>query len=233
RRADLTMIYLWGIDPTQHWFWNYHDPVHSVGPPIPAEVRAMIGDPVAEYYRDTDELLGRILARVRPSDTVIVVSDHGAGPMTKEDPKKPGISGDHRIEGIIIAAGPPVRHGTAAEPPGLLDVTPTVLYLLGLPARRDVPGGVLTEMFTSEGRGAPPLSRIATWENGTRPADRWPIVSASDEGIKQKLRSLGYLQCPRGSRGDLVAHEAASVTESPPSAYCRSDSVQVTRRASI
>jgi len=32
--ADLTMIYLWGIDPTQHLFWKFHDPKSWIGPPM-------------------------------------------------------------------------------------------------------------------------------------------------------------------------------------------------------
>jgi predicted AlkP superfamily phosphohydrolase/phosphomutase len=190
--ADLTMIYLWGVDPTQHWFWKYHDPSHWPGPPIP-DSEKMSGDPVADYYRDTDQFLGRILARLRPTDTVIVVSDHGAGPVTKYDPKKPYLSGDHRMEGIIIAAGPPIRHGTAAKPPGLLDVTPTVLYLLGLPAGRDMPGGVITDMLTPAWMQTHPERRIPTWEQGARAADRWPIPFNGDDQIRQKLRSLGYI----------------------------------------
>jgi predicted AlkP superfamily phosphohydrolase/phosphomutase len=191
--ADLTMIYLWGTDPTQHWFWKYHDPASWPGPPIPPD-EMVSGDLVDDYYRDTDEFLGRILARTRPSDTIIVVSDHGAGPVTHYDPKKPHLSGDHRMEGIIIAAGPPIRHGTAAEPPGLLDVTPTVLYLLGLPAGRDMTGRVITEMLTPDWMQAHPERRIATWEHGQRPAERWPIVSKSDEQIRDKLRKLGYIE---------------------------------------
>ena len=190
--ADLTMIYLWGIDPTQHLFWKYHDPASWVGPPLsPGE--KLRGDLVADYYRDTDVLLGRLLAYVRPNDTVMIVSDHGAGPVAKYDPKH-GNSGDHRIEGIIIAAGPPIRHGTAATPPSVLDVTPTVLDLLGLPAGRDMSGSAITEMFTPAWRSAHPEQRIATWEPKNRHVDRWPISTKSDEHIKDKLRRLGYIE---------------------------------------
>ena len=191
--ADLSMIYLWGIDPMQHYFWKYHDPSSWIGPPMDESEAALNGDLVADYYRDTDAFLGRILSRVRPTDTVIIVSDHGAGPITKYDPKK-GISGDHRIEGVIIAAGPPIRHGAAAEPPGILDVTPTVLHLLGLPAGRDMPGHVITDMLTPAWRAAHPERRIATWEPKERRADQWPIATKSDEHIKDKLRSLGYIE---------------------------------------
>jgi len=191
--ADLSMIYLWGIDPTQHNFWKYHDPAHWVGPPIQPDELAFAGDAVADYYRDTDAFLGRILSHLRPRDTVVIVSDHGAGPVTKYDPQT-GISGEHRIEGVIIAAGPHIRHGTAAEPPGVLDVTPTVLYLLGLPAGRDMPGRVITEMLTPEQLRAHAPRRIYTWELQERHINPWPIASKGDEGIKDKLRSLGYIR---------------------------------------
>jgi predicted AlkP superfamily phosphohydrolase/phosphomutase len=191
--ADLSMIYLWGIDPMQHYFWKYYDPGSWLGPPMSEDELALNGDLVTEYYRDTDVFLGRILAHLRPDDTVVIVSDHGAGPVTKYDPKKQ-ISGDHRLDGIIIAAGPPIGHGTAAEPPSLLDVTPTVLSLLGLPAGEDMPGRVITEMLTPEWLDAHPLRRIETWEPEERRVERWPIESKGDARIKEKLRSLGYIE---------------------------------------
>jgi len=191
--ADLAMIYLWGIDPMQHYFWKYHDPDHWLGPAIPADELALNGDLVADYYRDTDAFLARILAQVGPEDTVIIVSDHGAGPVTEYDPIK-GISGDHRIEGILIAAGPPIRHGVVIDPPSVIDVTPTVLHLLGLPAGRDMPGRVMTEMLTPEWEATHSPTRIATWEPEDRVIDEYPIASRSDERIKDKLRSLGYIE---------------------------------------
>jgi predicted AlkP superfamily phosphohydrolase/phosphomutase len=191
--ADLSMIYLWGIDPMQHYFWKYHDPDHFLGPPVSADELALNGDLVADYYRDTDAFLARILSHVGPDDTVVIVSDHGAGPVEKYDPAK-GLSGSHRIEGIIIAAGPPIRHGEVIDPPSVLDVTPTILHLLGLPAGRDMPGRVITEMFKPEWAHAHPPQRIATWEPAHRKIDRYPIASPADEHIKDKLRSLGYIE---------------------------------------
>jgi hypothetical protein len=191
--ADLTMIYLWGIDPTQHLFWRYHEPASWVGPPMDPDETVLHGDPVADYYRDTDVFLGRILSHLRPNDTVVIVSDHGAGPATEFNAKHRN-SGDHRIEGVIIAAGPGIRHGTAATPPSILDVTPTVLYLLGLPAGRDMPGRVIDDMLTPEWLRAHPERRIATWEPAERKRDRFPIATRSDDNIKQKLRTLGYIE---------------------------------------
>jgi predicted AlkP superfamily phosphohydrolase/phosphomutase len=191
--ADLTMIYLWGIDPTQHLFWKFHDPKSWIGPPMDQDEMFLHGDPVVDYYRDTDVFLGRILSHVRETDTVMIVSDHGAGPATEYDPKHKN-SGSHRIEGVIIAAGPPIRHGTAAVPPSIFDVTPTVLQLLGLPPGRDMPGHVIDAMLKPEWVQQHPEQRIATWEPAERHGDRYPIATKSDEHIKDKLRALGYIQ---------------------------------------
>jgi hypothetical protein len=73
-------------------------------------------------------------------------------------------------------------------------VTPTVLYLLGLPAGRDMSGRVITEMLTPAWMEAHPERRIATWETRQRPAEQWPIVTKSDEQIRDKLRKLGYIE---------------------------------------
>ena len=82
----------------------------------------------------------------------------------------------------------------SANAPPKAAVTPTVLNLLGLPAGRDMPGRVITEMLTPEWMRAHPERRIATWEYRERPAERWPIVSKSDDQIRDKLRSLGYIE---------------------------------------
>jgi hypothetical protein len=34
---------------------------------------------------------------------------------------------------------------------------------------------------------------MATWERGDRPAERWPIITKRDDQIREKLRSLGYI----------------------------------------
>ena len=195
RPADLTMVYLWGVDPTQHYFWKEYQPERWVGPPIDPVERALNQDRIPDYYRDTDEFVRRLLSHTGPRDTVIIVSDHGAGPVTHYDPQKL-ISGEHRIDGIILAAGYHVRHGTAAEEPSVLDVAPTVLYLLGLPAGRDMSGRVLEDMIAPAFLAAHPPERIRSWEPWRWPWRRraHPVPSGSDEQIKQRLRSLGYIQ---------------------------------------
>lgn len=190
--ADLALVYLWGIDPIQHYFWKYYEPDRWVGPPVTPQEVADFGGVIPDYYRDTDELLGRLLADMGPRDTVIVVSDHGAGPATAYDPNKP--SGDHRIEGIVIAAGNHVRRGTAASPPSIVDVAPTVLYLLGLPVGADMRGRVIRDMIAPEHLASHPPAEIPTYEGERDAPSDAALPSAMDEQIKRRLRSLGYIE---------------------------------------
>jgi predicted AlkP superfamily phosphohydrolase/phosphomutase len=192
--ADLTMVYLWGIDRVQHIFWKYYQPERWVGPPYPADELAFNRTRIPDYYRDTDELIGRLIDGAGPRDTIMIVSDHGAGPVTTYDPEKE-ISGDHRIEGIIIAAGNHIRPGRADPAPSVLDVAPTVLYLLGLPVGDDMSGHVITNLVDPAFLAANPVRRIPTYEPAERPAETpAPLPSAVDRQIKDRLRTLGYIE---------------------------------------
>jgi predicted AlkP superfamily phosphohydrolase/phosphomutase len=193
RPADLTMVYLWGVDPIQHYFWKYYQPENWVGPPLDPEQLALNREQIPNYYHDVDELLARLLSHTGPRDTVVIISDHGAGPIREYDPRKE-ISGEHRIDGIIIAAGNHVRHGTPTSEPSVVDVAPTVLYLLGLPAARDMPGRVLDDMIDPAWLAAHPPERIRTYERWRWPRKAKALPSRADDQIKQRLRSLGYIQ---------------------------------------
>jgi hypothetical protein len=58
------------------------------------------------------------------------------------------ISGDHRIEGVIVAAGPTVK--PFEQQPLLIDMAPTILAALGAPASIEHTGRVLHEVVGSE-----------------------------------------------------------------------------------
>ncbi len=192
RAADLTMVYIWGVDPMQHYFWKYYQPERWVGSPSHPDEIALNRERIPEYYQDVDDFVARLVARTGPADTVLIVSDHGAGPVERYDPDKP-VSGDHRIEGIVIAAGNHVRRGAAASSPSILDVTPTVLYLLGLPVGADMTGEVMTDLVDPAFLARHPPRDISTYEAG-RQASAEPIASPVDDRIKERLRGLGYIE---------------------------------------
>src|SRR5262245_9259089 len=193
RPADLTLVYLWGVDPIQHVFWKYYQPETWHGPPLPAFEVELNRSKIPDYYADTDAFLARLLAATGPRDTVVLVSDHGAGPVRTYDPTSP-VSGDHRPEGIVILAGNHVRHGEGEERASILDITPTVLYLLGLPVGRDMEGRVLEKAIDPTFLAARPPRTIATHEVVSHREAEKAVPTDADERIKERLKSLGYLR---------------------------------------
>jgi predicted AlkP superfamily phosphohydrolase/phosphomutase len=73
RRGTLTCVFD-GTDRIQHMFWRYIDKDH------PAARGADGGehkDAIEKIYRHSDELIGKVLARLHKDDLLMVVSDHG------------------------------------------------------------------------------------------------------------------------------------------------------------
>jgi predicted AlkP superfamily phosphohydrolase/phosphomutase len=60
-------------DRIQHMFWRYNEKQH----PAAAGARPEHADAIEQLYRHNDAVLGRLRARLRPDDVLIVLSDHG------------------------------------------------------------------------------------------------------------------------------------------------------------
>lgn len=75
-RDDFKML-IWvstATDRVAHMFYRVIDPQH---PRHDAALAARIGDPIEREYKRMDETLGLVMARLRPDDTLLVLSDHG------------------------------------------------------------------------------------------------------------------------------------------------------------
>jgi predicted AlkP superfamily phosphohydrolase/phosphomutase len=102
------------------------------------------------------------------------------------------ISGTHRTDGILVARGPGIRPGATVEGASLLDLTPTILHLAGIPVPDDLDGEVLRDAL--EDRGAGSALRVASFEE-------WIEREGVDIGTppveaeyRERLRALGYVQ---------------------------------------
>ena len=103
-----------------------------------------------------------------------------------------GPTGDHRMEGILVAAGPPFCPGTTPEQASLLDIAPTILHLLGVPVPDDTDGRVLSEIlkpeFAAAATRADPVA-VAVAEAPTASG----YTEEEDAEIQRRLADLGYL----------------------------------------
>ena len=108
-----------------------------------------------------------------------------------------GPTGDHRLEGILIAAGPSVRPGAEPIEASLLDVAPTVLHLLGVPVPEDIDGRILTELLDQEHATAALRPALATAFAGTNgnmgQVAELHYTQEEDAQVRQRLADLGYL----------------------------------------
>ncbi|MFH1144560.1 MAG: alkaline phosphatase family protein [Candidatus Eisenbacteria bacterium] len=77
-RFDLLWAVFTGTDRIQHTFWMYMD---AENPNYDRENAARYGREIHDYWVEQDRILGEILAKVEPDVTLLVLSDHGFGPL--------------------------------------------------------------------------------------------------------------------------------------------------------
>jgi predicted AlkP superfamily phosphohydrolase/phosphomutase/O-antigen/teichoic acid export membrane protein len=100
--------------------------------------------------------------------------------------------GMHQPDGIFLAWGPDIVAQRLGPGLGLADLTPTILYSLGVPVPQGLDGRVLSEIFTADYRNAHPIN--LTEDASAAVAPRQEVYSTSDEAlIVEKLTNLGYL----------------------------------------
>ncbi|MCK4679533.1 hypothetical protein KAT82_00250, partial [bacterium] len=97
--------------------------------------------------------------------------------------------------GILAAVGPGIRRGVTLANANVLDLTPTILALLGEPVGRDMDGFVLTGLIDEGHVADHPITYVDTYERDEPPEQsEEPVESALDDAIREELRSLGYIE---------------------------------------
>ena len=140
---------------------------------------------------DPAHLVARVNVKMDEKDTI---EGEGAGLQVSEIMKRRALTGNHRMHGIFVMAGPGIRSGFRLRAASVLDMTPTMLYLLGQPVANDMQGRVLLEAMTPALKQNKPLKWIPTYETGAKRNVEVPQKSEEDDEMLEKLRSLGYIQ---------------------------------------
>jgi predicted AlkP superfamily phosphohydrolase/phosphomutase len=161
------------------------------------------GKPLVEHVYERDELYHGPHAKLAPDLTVVLTDWRyrtiGLHDFTTNRVIGPafGPTGDHRPEGIIVAAGQSIRPGAEPVEASLLDIAPTVLHLLGVHVPEDVDGRVLAELLDQDSIITSPQPVLATafagLTNDLGHADDFHYTEQEDAEVKQRLADLGYL----------------------------------------
>ena len=197
---DFLAVYYNAIDHFCHGFMHFHPP-RMEG--IPENLFEIYKDVVNGAYRFHDMMLQTLLELAGPDATVILVSDHGFHSdhlRPRGIPQEPaGPAVQHRNFGIVAikgSKGAQIKQDERIYGATLLDVTPTILTLFGLPVGDDMDGRVLVQAFEHP----PEIQRIPSWERepgecGMHPGDlRVDPVAA--QAVLQRFVALGYVEAP-------------------------------------
>jgi predicted AlkP superfamily phosphohydrolase/phosphomutase len=126
---------------------------------------------------------------------IIVSIDYGNAPSSTETWEytltHPTLQGTHTPFGILIAHGPGIKRSQRIQNAEIIDVAPTILYVFQEPLTTDMDGAVLLDLFEPSFTGGRNVKR----HGSSFDCSRGQSVSFrdSDNGIKERLRALGYI----------------------------------------
>lgn len=200
-------VYYDGIDHFGHGFMKYHPPRQ---PWVPEEDFEFYKEVIEAGYRYHDMMLDTLLQIAGDDTTVMLISDHGFEPgnlRPQNLPNEPaGPAAEHSQYGIFCLRGPGIKAGERIHGADLLDITPTLLHLYGLPVGRDMDGKVLVNCFTEEQHPA----FVDSWDSiagdhpdGQHARDTQIDPTEARESIKQ-LIDLGYIDEPNPDRAAAI-----------------------------
>lgn len=191
---DFMAVYHDAIDHFSHLAMKFHPPQQDH---IKDENFDDYKHVVEAGYLFHDMMLERTMDMIDDDTTVILVSDHGfhcdhlRPKSIPQEPSGPAI--EHNPYGVIVMNGPGIKKGEVFSGASVIDVTPTILTLFGLPVGKDMEGKVLTTCFDE----AVDPEFIESWENvegdsGMHDADIQEDPWAAQEAMQQ-LVELGYI----------------------------------------
>jgi predicted AlkP superfamily phosphohydrolase/phosphomutase len=189
RHPDFFTVYFRGVDEICHMYWDIDLLNDRLDSPLTDAERAWLKPLIPNYYVFTDRLLGDFLHETDKSTDVIVCSDHGFGGGGQ------GVMA-HKPDGIIFMMGPHVVKGGTISGANVLDVAPTILAIYGLPTARDmdgrpISGGLDPKLVARLERE----TRLLTYEPAhPEGKSEEPLRSPVDQELRERLRSLGYIQ---------------------------------------
>jgi predicted AlkP superfamily phosphohydrolase/phosphomutase len=163
--------YYRGLDVVGHTFLRYAHP-EAFGDVRPEE-RRRYGRVVEAYAAFVARAVGDMAQGLRAGEVLLVVSAYGMDPVPPWRRAWESLFGDgwtsgthaDAPDGVILALGDGIRPGAVLSSASVLDVAPTILYLMGLPVARDMEGRILTEMLQDDFMRAHAVAFIPSYES--------------------------------------------------------------------
>jgi len=158
---------------------DFRDPRDGKPVFVGADLNKLEGSPYVDPSPDvTLRLRDGGFVSILKSEDVVVPREHP--------------DGTHRPNGIFIACGPDIRQGLAVEPLNLLDITPLLLHLLGLPVPEDLEGRVPAEILSADA-GSRRVEQGATTAAVQSKSTRKEPTAEEREALLKQMKILGYM----------------------------------------
>ncbi|HSK09023.1 MAG TPA: hypothetical protein VK911_05570 [Vicinamibacterales bacterium] len=191
-RRDLEVIYLPGLDIAQF------ELLVRPGSTLPPSALAARVEALEQYYVFLDALLRSVVSR--EGRLVAVLADPGRSPASRvagvpaRSTDRVAGDGESALPGLLaLGPGHPAVRAGADLRGDRSDILPTLLYALGVPVSRQLPGRPLTAAFDPAFAAAHRPVMVEGY--GLRTVAPRPSTSAPlDQEMLDRLRSLGYLR---------------------------------------
>jgi len=171
--AELCAVYLPGLDIAQYSLLG-----SAGGSGLPTSALAARLELLQRYYEYLDALIAPLVDAPSPGRTLALLADPGRAAA--------------RGPGLLALTGFPARSGMRLDG-SRADVAPTLLYLLGVPISRELPGAVRRALLDESFVRSNPVRHVEGYGRriiGPRP----PAASPLDRDMLDRLRSLGYIR---------------------------------------
>lgn len=161
---------------------------------------------VKKVYRREEIYHGEFLSKA--ADLVVVWSDEGYHSVQRFGSKEDSVfsnrlnlhltniryTGHHRLNGIFAIKGRGVKQGIEIDGASIIDLAPTILYVLGLPVPNDMDGRVLKEVFDTEHIQRKPVRFEETDDESDKRLMHDVYTETESDEIAKRLKSLGYIE---------------------------------------
>ncbi len=104
-----------------------------------------------------------------------------------------GQTGHHMMDGIVILRGEGVRPGAHIEGARIMDIAPTALYMMGLPAPAGIDGLVLESAFDHVDKQPVEGGEQAWQDRSPLPVEEAAYSEEDEAEVMERLRDLGYV----------------------------------------
>jgi predicted AlkP superfamily phosphohydrolase/phosphomutase len=147
------------------------------------------GDPpIRKIYRKEEVLKGRFLDTA-PDLLLVPAPGYSLTHARTMVEDADWLSGDHRLEGVIVATGPEVTPGPLKENAELIDLGPTSMAALGVSSGTPRDGKVLASLV-----GSGVALDVREGEGAAGDSDESGLTSDEEGEIEDHLRGLGYVE---------------------------------------